>query len=303
MLGKAAESPAARPAVHGGAKLRYARIPDIGTRLQGQWVRPPLHLAKAYHERDWAVSILTSPTAGLLDGDVLEVEAIVEAGARAALISPAACRVHTMDQGHAQVQQSYRVESGAVLDVWPAPMVLQKDAALQQCTRLDVAADATVLLCETVSPGRIAHGERFEFREWRSRLRVYREGDLLAFENFICRPQRGDLADWRARYPDGNYASFYYLSPEPLGDLVQRLHDLTAPEASIGASPLREGGLGIKILAANGLQLRRAVFLVRNLLITHSQLKFPYALQRAQTFFIKQLSCICSKARLIFRRL
>ena len=274
-----------RPAVHGGARLRYELAPRIGTRLQEQWVRPPLHLAKAYHEGDWAVSILTSPTAGLLDGDLLEVEATISQGAKAALISPAACRVHTMAYGHATVQQCYRVESGALLDVWPAPMVLQRGGALRQSTRLDVAADATVLLCETVSPGRAAYGERFEFREWRSQLRVYREGGLLSYENFSCRPERGDLSDWRALYPDGNYASFYYLTPEPLGDLVQQLHDLETPEAMIGASPLREAGLGIKILAGNGIQLRKAVFLARDLLVQHSKQSFPYALQRAQTFY------------------
>ncbi len=281
----ATDASVSRPAVSGGARLRYELTDAVGTRLKEQWVRPPLHLTKAYHEADWAVSILTSPTAGLLDGDVLKVEATVAAGAKAALISPAACRVHTMEQGHASVEQSYRVESGAVLDVWPAPMVLQKDASLRQSTRLDVAADATVLLCETVSPGRAAYGERFEFREWRSRLRVYREGQLLAYENFSCQPERGDLADWRALYPDGNYASFYYLTSEPLGELVQALHDLETPGASIGASPLREGGLGIKILAADGIQLRKAVFLVRGHLISHSKQAFPSALKRAQTFF------------------
>lgn len=285
MLIGGVEPVSGRPAVHGGARLRYELAPGLGTRLQGQWVRPPLHLAKAYHEDDWALSIMTSPTAGLLDGDLLEVDAILTEGAKAALISPAACRVHTMAQGYASVQQCYRVESGAVLDIWPAPMVLQKDAALRQSICLHVAADATVLFCETIAPGRAAYGERFEFREWRSKLRIYREGDLLAYENFSCFPKRGDLADWRALYPEGSYASFYYLTREPLGDLVQKLHDLETPKASIGASPLRERGLGIKILATNGVQLRKLVFRVRNLLIPHSKQVFPRALQRAQTFF------------------
>lgn len=285
MLAETTELQPSRPAVNGGARLRYTPVPDVGTRLTEQWVRPPLHLAKAYHERDWAISLLTSPTAGLLDGDVLKVDVSVGTGAKAALISPAACRVHTMEQGHATVEQVYRVDSGAVLDVWPAPLVLQKDASIRQSTRLDVAADATVLLCEVVSPGRAAYGEAFEFTEWRSKLRIYREGALLAYENFSCVPSRGDVADWRERYPNGTYASFYYLTPEPVQELVQQLHDLETPDASIGASVLHEGGLGIKILAASGIELRKAVFSIRSLLIPHSKQSFPSALQRAQTFF------------------
>ena len=285
MLAEGTEFMRVRPAVSGGARLVYQLVADCGTRLQEQWVRPPLHIAKAYHEEDWAISLLTSPTAGLLDGDVLEVDATVAAGAKAALISPAACRVHTMEEGHARVEQCYRVESGAVLDVWPAPLVLQKDSSLKQFTRLEVAADATVLFCEVVSPGRAAYGERFEFREWRSQLKVIREGELLAYENFSCRPDCGDLADWRARYPNGSYAGFYFLTPEPVGDLVQQLHELEIESASVGASPLREGGLGIKVLAASGIQLRKAVFMVRDLLIPSTGCMFPHGLRRAQTFF------------------
>jgi len=279
------EAVATRPAVLGGARLGYTHRSDVGTRLTDQWVRPPLYLAKAYHEKNWAISILTSPTAGLLDGDRLEVRATVAAGAKAALISPAACRVHTMDGGYAEVDQHYEVEAGAVLDVWPAPMILQRAASLRQITRLDVAADATVLLCEVVSPGRAAFGEAFEFSEWSSRLRVYRKGALLSYENFSCVPERGDLSDWRELYPSGNYAGLYYLTPEPLGGLVQALHDLEIADAVIGASPLREGGLGLKVLAKDGISLRKAIFSVRKLLVEHSQVDFPPALERAQTFF------------------
>jgi urease accessory protein len=285
MAAVSTEAAATRPAVLGGARLGYTHRADVGTCLTQQWVRPPLHLAKAYHEQDWAISILTSPTAGLLEGDRIEVVAIVAEGARAALISPAACRVHTMESGYAQVDQHYTVEAGAVLDVWPAPMILQKAAALRQITRLDVAADATVLLCEAISPGRAAFGEWFEFSEWRSSLRIYREGKLLSYENFSCVPGRGDLSDWRDLYPSGNYASLYYLTPEPLGGLLQALHDLEVTDAVIGASPLREGGLGLKLLAKGGISLRKAIFSVRKILVEHSQVDFPFALQRAQTFF------------------
>lgn len=277
--------PSARPAVTGGARLRYVASPEWGTRLMEQWVSPPLHLSKAYHEDNWAISLLTSPTAGLLDGDLLEVDVTVDAGAQAALISPAACRVHTMASGNARVRQHYTVGAGALLDVWPAPLILQKEASIYQQTQLNVATDATVFLCEVVTPGRAAFGETFEFTEWCSRLRIYRDGDLLAYENFSCMPARGDAADWRQRYPSGSYASLYLLSPKPLGELVQSIHDMELPDATIGASPLRVGGLGVKILAADGISLRKAISSVRNLLTAHAEIQCPQALRRAQTFF------------------
>ena len=75
------------------------------------------------------------------------------------------------------------------------------------------------------------------------------------------------------------------MSPEPLGGLIQSIHDIDILNTSIGASSLRSGGLGIKVLAADGICLRKAIYLVRNMLILHSKIEFPKALQRAQTFF------------------
>ena len=75
------------------------------------------------------------------------------------------------------------------------------------------------------------------------------------------------------------------MSPEPLGDIIQIIHDQETPDAMLGAYPLREGGLGIKILARDGISLRKTIFLVRNLLIRMSKNIFPQALHRAQTYF------------------
>lgn len=275
----------ARASVCGGADLCYTMQKEIGTRLLRQTVRPPLHLAKAYHENDWAISILTSPTAGLLQGDAISVNATVAENARAALISPAACRVHTMKNGSASVVQKFLVKAGAALDVWPAPLILQKNAVLEQHTEIDCAADASLFFTEIVTPGRAAHGESFEFKKWRSSLRLRRAGQLLAYENFTCEPKKGQPADWRKQFPNGLYASIYCLSPEPLNGLIDLLHALETTDAALGVSPLRAGGLAIKILAQDGIGLRETILKVRTELMAVSGIKFPHALQRAQTFF------------------
>lgn len=278
-------SPDGRSAVCGGARLRYAANQAGETRLAEQWVRPPLHMTKVYADKGWAISQMMSPTAGLLSGDILEVSARVGPQARVALLSPAACRVHQMDVGHAEIRQNYTVEAGGVLDVWPAPLILQRGASLSQETRLDLVEAATVLLCEIITPGRASFGEHFEFRQWCSRLKIYQSGKLLSYENFSVSPALGDVADWRQQYPSGSYAGLYYLTSEPLGELVQQIHDLDIEMASVGASPLRSGGLGLKVLAADGISLRKAIFALRQLLVAHSRVSFPSSLRRAQTFF------------------
>jgi urease accessory protein len=276
--------PAKRPAVSGGVRLAYIADPK-GSTLKEQWVRPPLHIAKTYHDKGWAINLLTSPTAGLLEGDHLEIDCKAGAGAKAALISPAACRVHTMGTGNALIRQTYVVKEQATLDVWPAPLVLQKAANLTQETTVEVDSSSTLLLTEIISPGRASYGESFEFKSWRSKLRIYRSGTLLTYENFQVSPENNDVADWRSHFPDGPYVSIYFLTPQPTSELIEPLHELSSDEAAVGASPLREGGIGIKLLAKDGLVLRKAVLRIRELLIKASATEFPHTLKRAQTFF------------------
>lgn len=273
-----------RPSVHGGVRLRY-EWDNSATTLKEQWVRPPLHLAKTYRDQGWAINLLTSPTAGLLEGDQMKIDCTADAGAKAALIHPAACRVHTMSDGEAAIRQHYRAGKEAVLDIWPAPLVLQSASKLTQVTTVEVEASSTVLLTEIVAPGRASYGESFRFHSWRSKLRIYRSGTIIAYENFQVVPQGGDAADWRARFPDGPYVGIYFLTPQPVAELTEPLNKLSTGDAAIGASPLRAGGLGIKLLARDGLALRKSMLHIRELLIKASCVAFPQTLHRAQTFF------------------
>ena len=274
----------ARPAVQGGVRLRYCAGSNRTT-LKEQWVRPPLHLAKTYEDKGWAINLLTSPTAGLLEGDQLDVECRVEAGAKAALISPAACRVHTMSKGEAIIRQHYQVGKNAALDVWPAPLVLQAASRLTQVTKVEVEDSSTLLLTEIVSPGRATYGESFEFDSWRSKLRIYRSGTLVSYENFQVVPKNNDVADWRNRFPDGPYVSIYFLTSQSISELIEPLNALSTDQVAIGASMLKEGVLGVKALAQDGLALRKSVLQIREILIPSSGLDFSHTLKRAQTFF------------------
>jgi len=275
----------ARPQVNGGVRLHYQTRENGCTSLQEQWVRPPLHLAKTYEDKSWALNLLTSPTAGLLQGDTIEIDCRVKAKAKAALVSPAACRVHTMTSGKASISQAYHVEENSCLDVWPAPLILQKDARLEQETSLYTKKTSTVLLTEIISPGRASYGESFAFQDWKSKLRIHQNEELIAFENFRLTPSEGDAADWRKRFPNGPYASIYFLTPESTNQLIEPIHALSSEEESVGASPLHKGGLGIKEFAKDGLALRKVILAIRELLIAASGIEFPHMLKRAQTFF------------------
>jgi urease accessory protein len=191
--------------------------------------------------------------------------------------------------GHenATVRQHYRVGPACALEVWPAPLVLQAGAALDQETRLVVDATASLLWIEIIAPGRFRYGggESFAFREWKSRFRLERDGKLLALERFRVRPGEGEPADWRARFPDGLYASLYALGPALGEELVEHLHAAAPEGCALGASPLEGGGVGVKLLARDAPALREGIAMARRLL--RAALEWPVlsSLNRAQAYF------------------
>ncbi len=272
-------------AVKGGAQLFYEPREGGATRLSRQRIQPPLHLGKSHPCDQWAISLLMSPTAGLLSGDSIDINIELASDAKAGVISPAACRVHEMAHGYAQINQTLNINSKAVLDFWPAPLILQKNSRLKQKTNLNIASDAIALLCETTIPGRVASEEFFEFDSWQSSLKIERSGKLIAFENFIVCPDSGDAADWKTVTPKGSYASLYCLCPQTLNHVVEHIHEIKIKGARIGASPLHEGGLAIKVLACDGISLRAAILSLRTALIPQLKVPFPNTLERAQTFF------------------
>ena len=274
-----------RSAVKGGANLVYGLNSLGASALIKQWVSPPLHISKAHEEDGFSVSQLLSPTAGLLQGDLLEIEVSVQENTKAAIISPAACRVHSMNSGCAHIKQSYSVEKGGFLDVWTAPLILQSDSKLKQETVLHVSNGGCMLFCEIIAPGRGAFGERFAFDKWESNTCIYNNGTLINYENFTCEPQKGDVQDWQEAFPEGNYASIYLINNRDFNEFIAEMHQIETPDAVIGLSDLNGSGIGVKILAKDGVSLRKTIVCLRERLFEELNLIIPPVLNRSQSFF------------------
>jgi len=94
----------------------------------------------------------------LLAGDEIEIRVSVGAGAALELVEPGGTVAYDMRGGHARWDVEMQVATGATL-VWGAePFVVAEGADVRRTTRLDLAADARVVLRETLVLGR--HGEQ-----------------------------------------------------------------------------------------------------------------------------------------------
>ena len=77
--------------------------------LRRQSFRAPMHISKSFTEAGTLVVNVVNPTAGILEGDFIEVEVAVETGARLLLTSPSASRSHRSVGRWSETRQALRI--------------------------------------------------------------------------------------------------------------------------------------------------------------------------------------------------
>jgi urease accessory protein len=229
--------------------------------LRQQSFRAPFYINKPYHDRDVLMVQVINPTAGLFSGDHLRSHVQVDTGARLYLSSPSACRVHAMPTGRAESIQHFAVSKGGWLEVSAPALIPQADSRLRQETRIDVAIGGELFFQETLSPGRVARGEVFAYRELDWELNLHYGDALVVRERYRLAREGPSFASFRQSFPAGFFASSYLVSERALleSPVWAALEAMQSEDLHIGCSRLFAGGWCIKMLARDSLTLRRAL--------------------------------------------
>jgi urease accessory protein len=176
---------------------------------------------------------------GLLDGDRLGMEVVVEPGARLALRTQAATQVHGG-------QSEQRLLADVARDGWfsyvPHAIVPHDAADYHAVTRISMAAGARALVADSLSPGRVQFGERFAYRQVRLDLDVWCDNALIARERVSISPDPAlHCMKWGSF---SHVAGVYQLGPGPPPDLSSG-----GGGAQVGATELAGGGWFVRALA------------------------------------------------------
>jgi urease accessory protein len=244
------------------------------TYLRERSFRAPLHLSKPHEDAGALVVNMVNPTAGIFDGDIIELRAEAESGASLVLTTPSASRVYrSRSGGPAKVKQTFSVQSGGFLEFYPEPFIPQAGARYQQKTELHVAPGGRLLYFDWLSPGRVASGEIFQYAELIWDMDVWTDGKLAARERYRLSPEDHSLDSLRRLYPQGHYLGCFFLGAQELP--VAELEAMNSPEVYLGHGPLCSGGFSIKVLCQDSLSARRTLQRLRTILYGGMQRQVP----------------------------
>ena len=132
-------------------------------------------------------AVFLNTSGGLTGGDRLEISLRVEAPLTAT--TQTAERAYLSAHGPAHVSVRAEVGPGAALHWLPQETILFQGSDLDRETTIDLAAGATLLMCESLTLGRHAMGETLTEARLTDRRMVRRQGRPVWAEGQLLTPQ------------------------------------------------------------------------------------------------------------------
>jgi urease accessory protein len=156
----------------GFLRLRFARSGVRTILAQSRFSLPLQALVPLTLEDGASYLMLLNPTGGVLGGDHLITEIVLEDGTHVCLTTPSATRIYRTAGQPAILETTIRVGEGATLEYLPDHVIPQAGSALQQFLRIEMAQRSRAIVLDAIASGRRARGERWNFREMNSRTEI-----------------------------------------------------------------------------------------------------------------------------------
>lgn len=238
--------------------------------VNGRSVLADLHQSGAFkvvfpRADDGLRPILLNTAGGVTGGDRFALDVRVAANTHVSLTTQAAERAYRAQPGEiGHIRTAAKVHGRGCLHWLPQELILYNGCAMERRLRIDLSAEAQLLMVEPIVFGRAAMGEILTEGQFRDRIEVTRAGqplyrDAVRLEGDIA----AKLACAGTAQGAAAMASGLYVAPNAeavLGVVRQHLGDLG------GASILGPGVLVLRLIASDGHILRQHLLPVLDLL-------------------------------------
>lgn len=257
---------AGRPGQVGLLELTFE--PRVGrTRVVHQFQQMPLQVFRPLyldpHRPDMPFVYIFSH-GGTLEGDRYRMDFQCEASAVAHVTTQVATKLFRADANYATQQVNMTVGADAVLEYLPGPIIPFRDSRFYGRTVLTVDPTATVILGETLLPGRVAHGEQHAYKLFWNATEAYStDGTLLFSDRLRLEPSLASLHTPGLLGPNTVVAMLYVVTRRcDAFALADRLHVAVGQsfEIAAGVSTLpNDSGVAVRILGSTSRDVAAAM--------------------------------------------
>ena len=215
----------------------------------------PLKLARAFPQRDGSLKLcVMDASPGLLSGDDYNFDWHFAPNTRAQITTQGFTRVHP-SRGQTSTQTTHlRLESGAICQYLPLPTIPFAGADFRAETQVELSESAALFWAETLSAGRIARGEQWQFERVVSNITVKRAGTIIWCNRNRIEPKKraastcGAWESWTHAATFGAFAA----NRENQDAMVQMAREILQDGGWHGGVSALEDGVAGVILGTRG---------------------------------------------------
>ena len=183
----------------GTGVLDVARV-DGRSVVRSAYATSPLGWLTPRNHGDAAWVYASSYGGGLVGGDALRVRIDVGADATAFVSSQASTKVYRSHAPLVAAPRGRRRRGGQLIALARSRRLLRRFDATGRTQRVELGGGASLLLVDTMTSGRRASGERWQFAEYASRLTRRYDGRLVLLDATRRLAAEGDLAARMGRF-------------------------------------------------------------------------------------------------------
>jgi urease accessory protein len=204
-------------------------------------------------------AVIVNIAGGMTGGDQFSIALNAGRDARLAASTVAAEKIYRSSGDPTLIDVSLRLDAGARMIWIPQETIIFANARLKRSIRADLAADASLTMCETTLLGRTAMGEIMDDIGWREQWRIRRDGKLI-FADAVR--MDGDAVQMLSRRATANnaraFATLLHVAPDAEAQCEKVREALTqcAARACEAAATAFDGMLIVRLVAQHGHDLR-----------------------------------------------
>lgn len=180
------------------SKVNITTLNKYGkTILDDVYFTAPFKVSPPFYKEDNSIKVIVmSSSAGIMEGDVQEYNITVNDNTNIEVTSQSYEKIHKMGEGDSYRECNIIVGSNSLLKYKPLPTIPFKDSAFNSSMNITLKDKSSkLILLDIISCGRVACGEKFEYKYYKSYTEVKCSDKLTYIDNTVYNPSILNLND------------------------------------------------------------------------------------------------------------
>lgn len=232
------------------------------TILDDVYFTSPFKVAPPFYKSDDFIKvIIMSSSAGTMDGDIQEYDIILGDNTKMELTSQSFEKIHPMVENEAKRNCDIYIGKNSLLIYNLLPTIPFRDSAFKSKINIKLEDSSSKLIfIDIVNCGRVAHGEKFKYKYYKSYVDIECENKLMYVDNSNYSPREMDIENFGMYEGYTHFANMLIANFTNDDEVLNNVREIFKDNNIDGAVSITQYDyISVKILGYNSDKLMKVI--------------------------------------------